>query len=70
MNVHPTKSEVRFLNEDEIVDAVVQAVQTALEGANLSRSFTVQVILFPSLHSQQYGLHICHRLCFLVPLHL
>ncbi|WVO22922.1 uncharacterized protein IAS62_004265 [Cryptococcus decagattii] len=45
VNVHPTKSEVRFLNEDEIVDAVVQAVQTALEGANLSRSFTVQTLL-------------------------
>ncbi|OWT39120.1 DNA mismatch repair protein MLH1 [Cryptococcus neoformans Bt1] len=45
VNVHPTKSEVRFLNEDEIVDAVVQAVQTVLEGANLSRSFTVQTLL-------------------------
>lgn len=45
VNVHPTKSEVHFLHEDEIVDAVVAAVDKALAGANASRSFTVQTML-------------------------
>lgn len=45
VNVHPTKSEVHFLHEDEIVDAIVAAVDKALAGANASRSFTVQTML-------------------------
>lgn len=43
VNVHPTKSEVHFLHEDEVIDAVVGAVEKVLSGANASRSFTVQV---------------------------
>lgn len=45
VNVHPTKSEVHFLQEDEVVDAIVAAVDKALAGANASRSFTVQTML-------------------------
>ncbi|WVQ82016.1 hypothetical protein IAT38_004144 [Cryptococcus sp. DSM 104549] len=45
VNVHPTKSEVHFLNEDGMIEAVVAAVQSALAGANVSRSFTVQTLL-------------------------
>lgn len=45
MNVHPTKSEVHFLNEDEIVVAVVGAVERALTDANSSRTFVVQTVL-------------------------
>lgn len=43
VNVHPTKSDVNFLNEDEMVEALVGAVQNTLSGVNTSRSFTVQV---------------------------
>ena len=43
VNVSPTKSEVHFLNQDEMIDAIVGAVQVVLAGANTSRSFTVQV---------------------------
>lgn len=45
VNVHPTKSEVHFLNEDEIVVAVVGAVERALTHANTSRTFAVQTVL-------------------------
>lgn len=50
VNVHPTKSEVHFLHEDEIVDALVGAVEKALAGANVSRSFTVQASEGPTCH--------------------
>ena len=42
VNVSPTKAEVHFLNEDEMIEAVVTVVQTALAGANTSRTFQVQ----------------------------
>ena len=43
VNVSPTKSEVHFLNEDEMIEAVLAAVQTALITANTSRTYHVQV---------------------------
>ena len=43
VNVSPTKSEVHFLNQDEMIDAIVGAIQVVLAGANTCRSFTVQV---------------------------
>lgn len=43
VNVSPTKSEVHFLNQDEMIDAIIGAIQGVLAGANTSRSFTVQV---------------------------
>ena len=43
VNVSPTKSEVHFLNEDEMIEALVDAIQTVLAGSNTSRSFSVQV---------------------------
>jgi DNA mismatch repair protein MLH1 len=48
VNVSPTKSEVHFLNQDEMIDAIVGAIQVVLAGANTSRSFTVQVSPSPS----------------------
>lgn len=50
VNVHPTKSEVHFLNEDEIVVAVVGEVERALSNANSSRTFAVQTVL-PTAHA-------------------
>ena len=45
VNVHPTKSDVHFLYEDEMTEAIVAAVQSTLVNANASRSFAVQTLL-------------------------
>ena len=43
VNVHPTKREVGFEDEDEIVDLICDALGKKLEKASESRSFKVQV---------------------------
>ncbi|KAG8192978.1 hypothetical protein JTE90_028099 [Oedothorax gibbosus] len=45
VNVHPTKHEVRFLNEAEIFEKLQQAVDSKLLGSNTSRSFLTQTLL-------------------------
>ncbi|KAI8647179.1 hypothetical protein BD408DRAFT_378988 [Parasitella parasitica] len=45
VNVHPTKKEVHFLQEDRIIGAVCDAFQEALENANHSRTFYTQTLL-------------------------
>lgn len=50
VNVHPTKREVRFLYEDEIIGLVCEAVQEALASCGNSRNFQTQTI-FPGSRS-------------------
>lgn len=45
VNVHPTKHEVQFLHQDEIIELVQQAVDAKLMGANNSRTFYAQALL-------------------------
>jgi DNA mismatch repair protein MLH1 len=45
VNVHPTKREVHFLNEDEIVQAIQKSFEETLAGANQSRTFYTQSVL-------------------------
>ncbi|KAF8601503.1 DNA mismatch repair protein MutL [Ceratobasidium sp. AG-I] len=44
VNVHPTKREVHFMNEDVIVEAIADAVQGKLAAQSSQRTFTYQTL--------------------------
>lgn len=43
VNVHPTKRQVHFLNEELITERIADAVQVCLAKGNASRRFEYQV---------------------------
>jgi len=45
VNVHPTKREVNFLNEDEIIESICAAIGTKLSQVDTSRTFATQSLL-------------------------
>lgn len=45
VNVHPTKREVHFLNEDEIIQAICKEIETKLAAVDTSRTFMAQTLL-------------------------
>ncbi|KAG6009592.1 hypothetical protein E4U21_001959 [Claviceps maximensis] len=45
VNVHPTKREVHFLNEDEVGQAVCRELQSQLATVDASRTFQTQTLL-------------------------
>lgn len=45
VNVHPTKKEVHFLNEDEIIAHVCAEIETRLAAVDTSRTFVTQKLL-------------------------
>uniref|UniRef100_F6UF19 DNA mismatch repair protein Mlh1 n=1 Tax=Ciona intestinalis TaxID=7719 RepID=F6UF19_CIOIN len=46
VNVHPTKHEVHFLHEDEVVTSVQKQVEASLLSCDSSRTFYMQVVLY------------------------
>ncbi|KAK2790423.1 DNA mismatch repair protein [Onygenales sp. PD_12] len=45
VNVHPTKREVNFLNEDEIIESICTAIRKQLATVDSSRTFMMQTLL-------------------------
>ncbi|KAE8376353.1 histidine kinase-like ATPase [Aspergillus bertholletiae] len=45
VNVHPTKREVNFLNEDEIIELICQEIRSNLTQVDSSRTFLTQTLL-------------------------
>ncbi|KAB8270786.1 histidine kinase-like ATPase [Aspergillus minisclerotigenes] len=45
VNVHPTKREVNFLNEDEIIECICQDIKSNLTQVDSSRTFLTQTLL-------------------------
>lgn len=45
VNVHPTKREVNFLNEDEIVESICNEIRSQLAQVDSSRTFLTQTLL-------------------------
>ncbi|PHH87255.1 hypothetical protein CDD83_9121 [Cordyceps sp. RAO-2017] len=45
VNVHPTKREVHFLNEDEIIQAICTRIEEELAAVDTSRTFKTQSLL-------------------------
>jgi DNA mismatch repair protein MLH1 len=51
VNVHPTKREVNFLNEDEIIQAICEHIRSKLASVDASRTFLTQSLLPGSARS-------------------
>ncbi|KAK7510973.1 hypothetical protein IWZ03DRAFT_72127 [Phyllosticta citriasiana] len=45
VNVHPTKKEVNFLNEDEIIEMLCDEIRSSLGSVDTSRTFMTQTLL-------------------------
>lgn len=45
VNVHPTKREVHFLNEDEIIQDICSRVEASLTAVDTSRTFKTQTLI-------------------------
>lgn len=53
VNVHPTKREVNFLNEDEIIECICNEIRSKLAKVDSSRTFLTQSVLpgMPTIES-------------------
>src|SRR5258706_16480205 len=52
VNIHPTKREVNFLHEDEIIERIAEAIQEQLAAVDTSRSYALTQTVLPGAQSQ------------------
>jgi DNA mismatch repair protein MLH1 len=45
VNVHPTKKQVHFLNQDKIIECICKTIEDVLENDNSSKTFQVQTTI-------------------------
>ncbi len=57
VNVHPTKREVRFLNEEEIISRVTTAIEVKLSSLDTSRTFLTQQVITTSQQARKKQPH-------------
>jgi len=70
VNVHPTKREVGFLNEDEIIEIIKDEIATRLGAVDTSRTFMTQSLLGPKKTTTPMtpSAPVQHELSFSTPL--
>ncbi len=51
VNVHPTKREVHFLNEETIIETISESLGHALASQGQSRAFECQVVYIQHIKS-------------------
>ncbi|KAF5861831.1 DNA mismatch repair protein [Aspergillus alliaceus] len=56
VNVHPTKREVNFLNEDEIIECICKEIRSSLTQVDSSRTFLTQTLL-PGVRTMEPAPH-------------
>ncbi|KAJ7568741.1 hypothetical protein O6H91_01G046000 [Diphasiastrum complanatum] len=49
INIHPTKREVSFLNQESLIDSIQKAIEAKLMQSNTTRTFYTQTLLSRSL---------------------
>ncbi|SCV04271.1 LANO_0G09186g1_1 [Lachancea nothofagi CBS 11611] len=64
VNVHPTKREVRFLHDDEIIEQLSSQLENTLSSVDTSRSFKTTSIFTPNPVSIREGLGQPHSHLF------
>lgn len=57
VNVHPTKREVRFLNEEEIIGRITSAIEEKLSSLDTSRTFLTQQVISTSQQVKEKQTH-------------
>ena len=65
VNVHPTKREVHFLDEENIIGRVADAIQEQLAGQSRSRVFEYQVNYSNCIHCNFYAKELYRHKRFL-----
>ncbi|KAF6009549.1 hypothetical protein HII12_003093 [Brettanomyces bruxellensis] len=57
VNVHPTKREVRFLNEEEIIGRITSVIEEKLSSLDKSRTFLTQQVISTSQQVKEKQTH-------------